>query len=398
MPAFLYRALDAQGRRRRGAIEADDPRTARQALRTRGLLAEFVQPVHGAEAAGRRGGLAAEARRALVYRELSALIRAGLPLARGIEMLVGMPELASSRVSLMLVLDRIREGAGPAVAFAAATRLPPFERAALAAGERTGALDIMLVRLADALDAQVRARARLVSALVYPLVVAAFAAVVAVALLGFLLPWSMRMWSEAGVPLPWLTRAVTGAGRWLLPLLPVLALGGWLVHRHGVRRGEEASAIWEQLAGRVRPLARLRDARAAARFARTLAVLLRGGVPAPEALATAGGASGRPAVARGVEEQAEAVRHGRNLADAIRAVPALAAGLAPWVEAGEASGELAAMLEAAAEREQDAWERGLARAMSLVEPALVIVLGSLVLLVALAVLLPMMTLYREISL
>ncbi len=404
MPVFLYRALDAGGRRRRGLVEAEDARAARQSLRAQGLLAESVAPAGAGGRIGRgrgeRAGLAAEARRAMVYRELGALLRAGLPLARAIEMLAAMPELAAARLGLTVALDRIREGAGPAAAFAAAVPLPAFEVAALDVGERTGTLDAMLARLADALDAQVQARARLVSALVYPAVVAVFAGVVAIALLGFLLPWSMRMWSEAGVRLPWLTRAVTGAGRWLLVLGPAAAVAAWLLARRARRRAREGGAPGrvERWLARIGPIARLRDARAAARLARTLAVLLRGGVPAPEALATAGRAAGRPALAAEIEAQAEAVRHGRSLAEAVRAVPALAAGLAPWVEAGEASGDLAPMLEAAAERQQQAWERGLTRLMSLVEPALVVALGSLVLLVALAVLLPMMSLYREVGL
>ena len=125
--------------------------------------------------------------------------------------------------------------------------------------------------------------------------------------------------------------------------------------------------------------------------------MLRGGVPLTDALELSGRATGSALVAAATAEQAEAVRHGRSLADAVRRVPGLAGMLSAWVEAGEVSGDLAGMLEVAAERARRVWERRLTRSVALVEPVLLVLLGLLVLVIALAVLLPVLALNRGIG-
>jgi len=402
MKTFEYSGFTADGRRARGVVEADDPKSARERLSTRGILVERLGAANDGAAAGprRRPAFARVAVRAMVFREMASLLRAGLPVPRTLDILIESPELAGARSDLAAARDRIREGADLSAALEAGGRVSAFEIAALRAGERAGALDAGLERVADHLESQARVRERIVTALIYPAVVLALTALVAVGMLGFLLPMLARMWEDAGIALPWFTRMVMAFGRaarWAAPLLAAgLALAAAAVRRRAAR-----SADWRERLDRARyrlPVAgALYRALVAARFARALALLLRGGTPMVEALPLAGRATGSPWAARGVEAATEAVRHGRGPAEALREVPPLRDAIPNWVRAGEASGDLVRLLTAAADRQQFVWERQLGRALSLLEPSLVILLGALVLTVALAIVLPILALHRGLS-
>jgi general secretion pathway protein F len=202
------------------------------------------------------------------------------------------------------------------------------------------------------------------------------------------------LFKESGATLPWLTRALLAVSRSLPIWLPALLLSlflmfAWLrrrwhsdlsVQRDGLRRLDRLP-LYRQGA---RTLASLR-------FARTLVLLMRGGVSAVDALELAGLATGNAWVAELVREQADAVKHGVSLSNAIRAVPPLES-LSGWIKAGEASGDLTALLDKAADRLQQRWQTYLTRTTSLLEPVLILMVGAFVLLIALAILLPVLSL------
>ena len=402
MKTFEYSGFAAEGGRRvRGWIEADDLKSARERLAARGVLPERVDPADAAPGGRRRSrGLARLSTRAVVFRELASLLGAGLPAPRALDILVESPEWAAARTDLAAVRDRIREGASLSAALEAGGSATSFEIAALRAGERAGALQASLERTADYLEQQTRVRERIISALIYPAVVLTLTVLIAVGMLGFLLPTLVRLWDESGIPLPAFTRAVMAAGRAMRWMLPVV---GGLVALTAValRRATAHSARWVERADRFRyrlpVVGQLYRTLVGFRFARSLAMLLRGGAPMVEALPLAGRATGSPWTAQGVERATEEVRHGRSPADALRAVEPLRDAIPSWVRAGESGGNLPDLLEVAADRQQAAWERRLGRVIALLEPALVLLLGALVLVVTLAIVLPILALNRGIG-
>lgn len=401
MKTFEYVGFTSEGRRARGIIEADGPKAAGDRLAAQGVLVERLRAVSDSAASrSRRPAMAQVAVRATIFRELASLLRAGLPVARALDVLIESPELTDASPDLAAARDRIREGTAFSDALEASGHATPFEIAAFRAGERAGALDIGLERVADYLETQAQIRDRIVSALIYPAVVLTLTALVAIGMLGFLLPTLADLWDDAGVELPAFTRSVMAlgrAGRWALP---ALAAAGIIVAAV-IRRRAAQSAEWRERLDRWRyrlpVLGPLYRTLAALRFARALALLLRGGAPLVEALPLAGRATGSPWAARGVESAAEAVRHGRSPADALREVAPLRDAVPNWVHAGEASGDLVRLLTVAADRQQFLWERKLGRTLALLEPALVILLGALVMTVALAIVLPILALHRGIA-
>jgi general secretion pathway protein F len=130
------------------------------------------------------------------------------------------------------------------------------------------------------------------------------------------------------------------------------------------------------------------------RFTRTLSMLLQSGLPLLDALQQAGRASGSPWLEALIVKETEHVRHGTALSEAIARIPPLSGTLPGWIRAGEASGDLTGMLEHAAKRSQQTWERRITRSMTLVESGLVIVVGAIVFVLALAIVLPILSLNR----
>ncbi len=404
MRTFAYKGFDATGAARRGLIEALDIKEARDKLAARGLFPEHVAPA-GREAAerGDKGdrGLGLETRVAF-YRELGVLTGAGLPLVHALEILMESPELGVSPVLLATVRDRVREGAGLSAALGAVTdRVRPFERAILEVGEKSGTLDAILERLAGFLEEQQQLRERVVSALLYPVIILGFALVVAVVMLGFVVPSAAAAISrEVSITLPRLTRIMIGVGRglvWGLPVAIAAAAGGlwWLRHRLAARASTRLTL--ERLGFRLPLIGRGWGLIVNLRCARTMSILLKGGVPLVDALGLAGRSTGSEWVAGELERETNTVRHGSSLADALRRVPVLSVSLPAWIQAGEASGSLEKMLDTAGDAYQHQWNRFVSRTLSWLEPALIGLVGLFVFVVVLSVLLPIIALNKSLG-
>ena len=403
MRTFEYRGFDRAGGTRRGLIEGADVKEARERLAARGILAERLVPAGSRVRGLFRGGadLPAELR-VVFYRELAVLLDAGLPLVAALEILIQSPEFGRGTVLLAGVRDRVREGAGLAAALATAGARPaPHERAIVEVGEKAGNLAEVLEKLAAFLEEQHRLRERIVSALIYPTIIFVFAVCVAVVMLGFVIPSAAQLLvREARVELPWLTRAMITVGRalvWGVPLVLAAAVGGVLAGRRAAARETAVRQRMDRLWFRLPLIGRGYALVVNLRWARTLAMLLRGGVPLLEALPLAGRATGSAWVTAQMEKETEAVRHGSSLADAVRRVPVLAASLPAWIQAGEASGALERLLDTAADSYQHRWNRFATRALSVLEPALIALLGVFVLLVVLSVLLPIVAMNRALG-
>ncbi len=403
MITYEYKGFDSAGAVSRGLIEALDLKEAREKLATRGILAEKIDP------AGRRrhlGGLRVleqgfnlEARAAL-YREVGTLVRAGLPLAHALEVLIQAPELGENRSRLAGVRDRIRDGSSLARALAdAGKEVTPFELAVIEVGERAGTLDEVLGRLAAFLEEQQRLQERVQTALVYPFIVFLIACCVGALMLGVMIPRIGSLLVETNIPLPLITRSMIFLGKWILPLgIPALVLLALAVYfeRRRVAGDAEQQVLWDRQLFRLPLWGRGYTALVNLRFARTLTLLLSGGVSLVEGLGLAGRATGSPWVGRLAEQGSESLRHGKSLADVVRAIPPLSGSLPGWLQAGEASGKLEELLANAGDRFQQQWERLVSRSLSVLEPVLILVVGGFVLVVALSILLPVLSLNRTL--
>ena len=389
MPGFRYQGFTQKGKAVRGVVEAGDVRQAREILASQGVLPEDVQAVGRA----RKSRASTGETRSELYRELAALIEGGQPLDAALDLLVqeeaaGMQELAALR-------DRVRSGDSLAEAIPTVLGASAFEEGVLSAGERAGQVAHSLGRLADFLEEEMRLKEKLRGALAYPLFVLGLALIVSAVVLLGMVPNFQKLLLEADVDTPWITTALIrvgeGARVLVVPLLVgAISFGLWFRHRlrnsRAARVGLErrfrgmpgVGAAWRDLCG--------------VRFCRTLALLLDGGVDLPEAVESAARATGSPCAEDALFPAAREIREGGAPARALGRVSVLPEGLGAWLLAGESGGSLPAMLDQAAARFQRSWDRRVGRIVRWIEPVTIILVGLFVLMVALAVLLPILSL------
>ena len=401
MTTFDYKGFDAAGRAQSGLIEAADPKDARKRLAARGILPESLQAAGGSAArrAAPKSAFVADVR-TMFYRELAALLGSGVALVPALDVILQAPELDQARTLLAAVRDAVREGRPLNAALAAASpRVTPFEQSVMEVGERTGGMAEALERLAGFLEEQEKLREKLATALLYPAVVVSLAVVIGGLVLAFMLPLVGRMFAEAHLELPLLTRVLLASGRALggaLLLLAAVGVVGVAIFR---RRWRTDAALRLRVDRKLFSIplvgAGWRNL-ASLRFVRVLGLLLERGVGLIESVPLAGRASGSAWLADCARRETEAMGQGKPLVEVIRGIRPLHPSLAAWVQAGEAGGNLIGLLDNAAQRFQQRWERLASRGMLVLEIGLTVAVGLFVALIALAVLLPVLQMNKGI--
>lgn len=397
MPAFDFLALDSHGSRRRGVTEADSEAQARQRLRDQALVPLEIRPARAGGGGARRGPRLSASERVLFTRLLGTLLASGLPLDDALTGLARQADGANFKRVALDVRARVVEGQGLAEGLAQfPATFPEIYRATVAAGSQTRHLPTVLARLADFLEARQAMQQRLKLALIYPAVLTVVAVAVVGGLLGFVVPEVVKVFEQMERELPLLTRALIATGDFARAhgLLVIVAL---LVVAYGLRRALLLPRVRLSVDGWILKLpllgAFVRESDASA-FARTLAILLGSGLPMLDALriATAGVANRR--TRQEGREVLERVREGAALSRALARARGFPPLLAHLVGSGEQSGDLPAMLDTSAEAHERAMEARLAVALGLAEPALILLMGAIVLVIVIAILLPIFEMNR----
>lgn len=386
MRTFRYTGLTATGERTSGLIEGESEKDALQKLADRSIFAERLESLLNTP----RKGMT-ETQRAVFFRGLSALLKAGLPLDRALTLWAG-EENSALQETVAPIREAVCEGTSFAAAMAAAEpHLTAYERAMLEAAERTGALAEMMLRMADFQDSRRAVLESLRSAMTYPAFVLFLGIAVAFFMLGFLVPTAQQTLSSAGIALPRMSLLIVSGARllaWILgALLLLLTLTGATLSIQCRKSHTMRKRVGKWLLALPFPGRALR-ALAAQRFAETLSTLIRAGVPLVEGFSLAGSATGNAWVADEAATQAEAIRNGCRISEGISGLTALASFLHEWTRVGEAGGCLEPMLDVAADRAHAVWQRTCDRTLALVGPIVLVTVGLFVLAVALAVLLP----------
>ncbi len=408
MPAFSYQALDPAGQKKRGVIEAGNVAGARRALRERALLPMSVVSSHAIEpadasAGGAVGGaaptLAERLRRrsvpgralATATRQLSTLIGAGVRIEEALRLVAAQAEAPALSAVLLDVRGAVLEGSDFARALSRHSRVfPEFYRASIGAGEKSGRLTEVLAYLANFVEARHGASQKLKLALLYPALLASVSVMMMTLMMIYVVPDIVRVFVSRGANLPFLTRAliaisnfINGYGFVFAAVVVGLALWG----RQELKRPARRIALHRLLATR-RPFARFSRQANAARFASTLATLVQSRVPLLDALRSAAAVIPNFYIRAQAEAVADRVREGDSVNRAMTGADAFPSMLVAIVASGESSGRLGdALQRAAAELDREV-EAQVAVLVSLVEPAVLLAMGGLVLLMVMAILMP----------
>jgi len=397
MPAFRYEAVDTEGTTRKGVLNADSARSARSDLRTQGLTPLEVEAIAAqvdASGVARSRGFGerlSTVELALFTRQLASLLEAGLPLEQAFTALLEQAERPYVRDLIASIRSEVMGGAAFSDALSRHPRdFAEIYRALVASGEQIGHLARVLTRLADYIERRNALVQKVRLAFTYPAIVTVVAFSIVIFLLTYVVPQIVSVFANTKQKLPILTIMMLGVSNFVraygiyVLIAIILAAFAWrrALKDPGLKRRWHSWLLTAPVYGK------FERSLNTARFASTLAITTGSGVPILRALDTSRDTLSNVAMKELVEEASASVREGVSLARALSAQKHFPPMLIHMIRAGEITGELPAMLERAANSQQQDLERRTLTIAGLLEPVLILAMGVVVLLIVLAVLMP----------
>ncbi|GAA4770046.1 type II secretion system inner membrane protein GspF [Stakelama sediminis] len=407
MADFAYVAIDARGRERRGHLNAANDGAARATLAARRLHVVRIAP-GAAPAKSSRGPslLSALNARRLSAKQLTlftrqfATISQVSPIEESLRTIARQSEQDHVRAIVARVADGVVEGRRLADAMAREPRsFPPLYRAMVSAGESSGTLPDLLERLSALLERQAEMRGKVFSALAYPVVLTLVAILVVAVLMIKVVPKVVEQFDNVGQQLPLLTRLVMGVSGflaswwWALAILFALLAAGFalLMRREDFRLIVDGAMLRVPLLGRL-----IRDLHAA-RMARTLATMVESRLPLIDGIRLTGQTVHNRVLRKATAEITESIRAGGSLSGALGRAGVFPPLLVYLAASGETAGRLGPMLARAADYLEREFDNFTATALSMLEPAIIVVMGVVVSVIILSILLPILQLQSLIG-
>jgi type IV pilus assembly protein PilC len=424
MPKFKFVALDAKGKETQGEVDAETQTAALGKIREKGLFPTSVVEVDarqskrraGRTSAGQPGGgfLKMELRlpgfmsrikpkQLMVFtRQLATLVDAGLPLLRGLQVLARQEKNPRLRRAVIEMAESIESGSTFAEAIAQQPRI--FNKLfvnMVKAGEVGGVLDVVLVRLAEFMEKAQRIKSKIISAMVYPIVVLVMASGILTFLMVFIVPKFQDIFKDLleGEQLPGLTRFVMGISKTMTVRLPLVivvivalivlvkVLGKTRAGRYGIDAMKLNAPIFGILIRKT----------AIARFTRTLGTLMTSGVPVLQALNIVRETVANEVVSRAVLLIHDSVKEGENMAPPVEAARIFPPMVVSMVEVGEETGALPEMLMKVADSYDDDVDNTVAGLTSIIEPLLIIFLAVVVGTIVISLFMPLISIIGKLS-
>ncbi len=397
MAAYDYKALTADGRRTTGVISADNARAARRELRARQLTPVEVEESGSARSGSPRlRGRLSHKQRTLFTRQMAVLLQSGMTVEQALTAAAADGSAASVRALILGVRAQVMEGVPFADALRAAPlAFPTLDRSVVAAGESAGRLPAVLDQLAINLERTYKMASQAKAALVYPAVLGGMALLMISALMIFVVPKLVEQFAMLGTTqLPMLTRLVIGASDlartwgWLIvaAAAAVIFLFSRALKSPAFRKSADALLLRLPLIG---PMV---QTLCAAQFARVHATLAGSGATVIEALAAARGAMGNTVFRDAATSIIEQVQQGAPLSASMRKTGVFPPILTHMVQSGEAARDVPAMMNRGADFLESEFESTTRTLLSLLEPAIIILLGGIVGTIVLSIMLPIMQL------
>ncbi|MGB3916898.1 type II secretion system F family protein [Thiothrix litoralis] len=403
MPAYSYKAITPQGVAKEGVLEAASEAQAAENLHAQGLIPIKIVAGKAAVASGNQAASAKKSAKLFASKtvsqpdimaltqQLSTMLRAGLPLDRALGILLEIGEKPPVLELVQGIQNNVRSGKRFADSLDESGKFSRFYINMVRAGEAGGSIDDALARLVDYMARAKELRGTVISALIYPAILAFVAVVSIFALLTFVVPQFAQMFGDMGAELPTITKVVMGAAAtlqhyWWAVLggfLLMLMLVQYVLSNEKARTGLDRSMLrWPvvgDLIGKVET----------ARFSRSLGTLLHNGVPLLGALKIAKNTIGNRVMATAVEESADSLKQGESLTRTL-----LAKGVFPpyalhMLRVGEETGRMEDLLREVADIYDDEVKTSVKQMLALLEPLLILVMALAILVIIGSVLLPM---------
>jgi general secretion pathway protein F len=401
MPAYQFTAIDASGKQQKGVLEGDSARQIRQQLRDKELIPVTVDPVeqkdkHNSTRWFQKKITAYDL--ALFTRQLSVLVAAGIPLEEALRAVGKQSEKAHVQNLLMSVRSKVMEGHSLANALQQAGRLPDLYIATIAAGERSGHLDLILDQLSDYTENRFAMQKKVQGAMIYPIILMLMSFAIVMGLMTYVVPDIVKTFDQNKDALPWITVALMKASDFIRvawPFLLIASVVGFIALARFLRTSAGHYAF-DRLTLKLPLFGKLSRGINAARFASTLSILTQSGVPLVDALKIGAAVSNNWVIRDSVNLAAEKVTEGGNLATQLERSGYFPPMMVQMIKSGEASGELDRMLERASILQDREVTTLISTLLALLEPLMLVLMASIVLVIVIAVMLPIVNMNNMI--
>ncbi len=404
MGAFEYTAVTPQGKERKGVIEGDTPRRVRQILRDKGMIPLSVTEIAEKESTRQQSFTVRRSMTpsdlAMITRQIATLVQSSMPIEEALTAVGEQSETPRVKSIIMGVRAKVMEGHSLADGLSDFPRaFPGLYRATVAAGEQSGHLDMVLERLADYTEGRQELRQKIMNAMIYPVVLTLLAISIVTLMLVYVVPKVVRVFTNTGQELPGLTTALIAVSDFLrnygFVLVAALGIGAWIAYR--VLKNPGPRRAWDLFLLRMPILGRLVRGVNTARFTRTLSILTGSGVPVLDSLKISSAVITNMPMREAVEEAAERIREGAVIGKSLAASGHFPPICIHLISSGEASGQLDMMLDRAAQNQEREVDGLIAALLGILEPALIVGMGVVVLVIVLAILLPIFELNQLVK-
>jgi general secretion pathway protein F len=400
MPLYEYKGVGDGGKAAKGTIEADSAKSARQRLKQKGVypteLTEKSTEKNEARTSGiRMGGNVKMKNLTLMVRQMATLIKARIPLDEALAALVEQtddPKLKS-------IMSQIRESVNEGKSMAEALKMypnvfSPIFVSMIRVGEVSGSLDLVLVRLADFTEGQLKLRNQVIGAMAYPAFIMIAGVGITIFLFAFAVPKITEVFAGSKMPLPMITQIMIGISaffsqHWLLILISIV--GGFFLFQWWINttKGKE---WWDAFSLKLPIFGKLKRMIAVSRFARTLSTMIGSGVQLLDAIDIVKEIVDNTVLKKAIIQSRESISEGQTIAAPLKASGQFPPILTHMIAVGEKTGELEEMLNVVSDAYDTQVETAINSMTRLLEPLMIAVMGGIIALVALSIFMPMLQL------
>lgn len=399
MPLYEYKAADHEGRIKKGSIEADSQRAARQKLKRSGIFLTDIKEKSASRQKNSSSGMSvgrgvSTSELALTTRQLSSLVKASVPLVEGLTALIEQTENERLKVVLNDVRQTVNEGGTLASGLARHPKVfNDIYVNMVEAGEASGTLALVLRRLADFSESQVKMRSEITSGMAYPLIIMLVAVAIMIGLFAFGLPKIVQILEQTSDgPLPLQTRILIWVSdmvtQYWLPIIIFVAASYWIFARW--KKSPKGRARWDRFVLRAPVFGNLIRMINISRFASTLETLIASGVPILSALGIVKNLVTNTVLKNAIEASRENISEGQSIAVPLKESGEFPPVVTHMIAIGEKTGELEEMLRTIAESYEEQVKTQIQRMTSLLEPLMLVLMGGMVGYVVYSIIVPMM--------
>lgn len=398
MKAYNYKARTDAGAPIDGVIEANTSEEAVEKLRESGLIVESIKLAAGSGGMDLRlgGTRARDKELSVMCNQFAIILKAGMPIVRTLELVAGQTADKSLKGVLNEVAADVSAGYGLADSFAKhSSELPSTFIESIRAGETSGTLDQVFSRMAGYYDRTAKSKSKAKSALIYPAFVCVLAVVVVAVIMVFAVPAFARTFESMNMELPAITKFLIASSNWWSQWFLVVAflVVAALLVIQLAKRNPSFRESWSKLGLAVPVLGKIAEANGAHQYASTMSMMMSAGIPVTDAISITSRSMSNAYMASQLASTQVDVEAGKPLATSLGKTEAFPDLVVEMTGIGEQTGSLESTLDVMADYYADEVETTSARALSLLEPIIIVVLAAIVCGILLAVYLPMFTMY-----